>query len=199
MKYVKPLRLFEQMLKRKVSKRGRFLGLDVGDKYVGLSISDPKNKIASPLRWLFTFFNSFSYYVYYMDYSQCRSVLLRKKNTIDLMAEDFRSLISEFNLEGFIVGYPFNRQQNAADAVQVKLFIDDLSATKKLEDMKYAYWNEGFTSKGVELLLNPLDLHPVEHKTILDKFAAVGILQEYLDNANRKVNLKANVLRPIIN
>ncbi|KAH9765629.1 YqgFc domain-containing protein [Citrus sinensis] len=185
MKYVKPLRLFEQMLKRKVSKRGRFLGLDVGDKYVGLSISDPKNKIASPL-----------------------SVLLRKKNTIDLMAEDFRSLISEFNLEGFIVGYPFNRQQNAADAVQVKLFIDDLSATKKLEDMKYAYWNEGFTSKnltvyfssqGVELLLNPLDLHPVEHKTILDKFAAVGILQEYLDNANRKVNLKANVLRPIIN
>lgn len=176
MKYVKPLRLFEQMLRRKVSKRGRFLGLDVGDKYVGLSISDPNNKIASPL-----------------------SVLLRKKNTIDLMAEDFRSLISEFNLEGFIVGYPFNRQQNAVDAVQVKLFIDDLSATKKLEDMKYAYWNEGFTSKGVELLLNPLDLHPVEYKTILDKFAAVGILQEYLDNANRKVNLKANVLRPIIN
>lgn len=29
----------------------------------------------------------------------------------------------------------------------MKLFIDDLSATKKLEDMKYAYWNEGFTSK----------------------------------------------------
>lgn len=138
---------------RKVSERGRFLGLDVGDKYVGLSISDPNNKIASPL-----------------------SVLLRKKTNIHLMAEDFRSL-----------------------AVQVKLFIDDLSATKKLEDIKYAYWNEGFTSKGVELLLNPLDLHPVQYKTILDKFAAVGILQEYLDNANRKVNLEPNVLRPIIN
>ena len=53
MKYVKPLRLFEQMLRRKVSKRGRFLGLDVGDKYIGLSISDHNNKIASPLRYNF--------------------------------------------------------------------------------------------------------------------------------------------------
>lgn len=29
----------------------------------------------------------------------------------------------------------------------------------------------------VEALLEPLDLHPVESKTIVDKFAAVGILQ----------------------
>ena len=29
----------------------------------------------------------------------------------------------------------------------------------------------------MESLLHPLDLHPVESKTIIDKFAAVGILQ----------------------
>lgn len=51
MKYVKPLKLFDEMMKRKVSKRGRLLGLDVGDKYVGLAISDSNNKIASPLRY----------------------------------------------------------------------------------------------------------------------------------------------------
>ncbi|KAJ4722238.1 Polynucleotidyl transferase, ribonuclease H-like superfamily protein [Melia azedarach] len=166
MKYVKPLKLFDEMMKRKVSKRGRLLGLDVGDKYVGLAISDSNNKIASPL-----------------------SVLLRKKEKIDLMACDFQSLISEFSLAGFVVGYPFNRQQTAPDAVQVKLLIDDLSATKKLEGLHYTYWNEGFTSKDVELLLKHLTLHPVESKTILDKFAAVGILQEYLDHMNRKLNL----------
>lgn len=128
MKYVKPLTLFEQMLMKKVSEHGRFLGLDVGDKYVGLSISDSNNKIASPLRYnfltayecvninklklflnsecynlistqdgpLLPFFYSFCYFVYNMDYSQCRSVLLRTKTNIDLMAEDFRCLVSSF-------------------------------------------------------------------------------------------------------
>ena len=31
--------------------------------------------------------------------------------------------------------------------------------------------------QNVELLLKPLNLHPVQSKTIIDKFAAVGILQ----------------------
>jgi hypothetical protein len=31
--------------------------------------------------------------------------------------------------------------------VQVKIFIDDLCKTKKLEGLKYTYWDERFTSK----------------------------------------------------
>ncbi|XP_057994544.1 uncharacterized protein LOC110643494 isoform X4 [Hevea brasiliensis] len=145
MKYLTPLALFHELLKTKARERGRLLGLDVGDKYVGLAISDPHNKIASPL-----------------------SVLLRKKTNIDLMASDFQSL-----------------------ALHVKLFVDDLSKTGKLEDLKYTYWDECFTSKNVELLVKPLDLHPVLAKTITDKFAAVGILQGYLDYVNKKVELEA--------
>ncbi|XP_059598944.1 uncharacterized protein LOC100266792 isoform X4 [Vitis vinifera] len=130
MKYVKPVNLFHDLLKMKATERGRLLGLDVGDKYVGLAVSDLHNKIASPL-----------------------SVLLRKKSNIDLMATDFQSLISDLSLAGFIVGYPFNRQRSSPT--------------------------------NVELLLKPLNLHPVQSKTILDKFAAVGILQGYLDHVNR--------------
>lgn len=52
MKYVKPLSLLGNALKTKVSVPGRFLGLDVGDKYVGLAISDPSNMVASPLRYI---------------------------------------------------------------------------------------------------------------------------------------------------
>ncbi|ONI07076.1 hypothetical protein PRUPE_5G098900 [Prunus persica] len=163
MRYVKPLSLFQDLVRGNALERGRLLGLDVGDKYVGVAVSDIHNKIASPL-----------------------SVLLRKKSTLDMMADDFQSLISELSLEGFIVGYPFDRQRRSPDAVQVKLFIDDLSATRKLEGLKYTYWDEGFTSKNVELLLRPLNLHPVTSKTIIDKFAAVGILQGYLDYVNRK-------------
>ncbi|XP_065621832.1 uncharacterized protein LOC112036451 [Quercus suber] len=154
MRYVKPLNLFHDLLKSKAVKRGRLLGLDVGDKYVGLAVSDTHNKIASPL-----------------------SVLLRKKSNIDLMVSDFQSLISELSLVGFVVGCPFDRRRSAPDAVQVKLFIDDLCKTGKLKGLKYTYWDESFTSKNVELLLKPLNLHPVQSKTIIDKFAAVGILQ----------------------
>lgn len=162
MKYVKPVNLFHDLLKMKATERGRLLGLDVGDKYVGLAVSDLHNKIASPL-----------------------SVLLRKKSNIDLMATDFQSLISDLSLAGFIVGYPFNRQRSSPTAVNVKVFIDDLCKTGKLEVVRYTYWDECFTSKNVELLLKPLNLHPVQSKTILDKFAAVGILQGYLDHVNR--------------
>ncbi|XVF52889.1 hypothetical protein PTKIN_Ptkin05aG0054700 [Pterospermum kingtungense] len=154
MQYVKPLNLFQNLLKPNALERGRLLGLDVGDKYVGLAVSDIDNKIASPL-----------------------SVLIRKKTNIDLMASDFQSLISELSLVGFIVGYPYDRQRLARDATQVKLFIDDLSKTGKLDGVKYTFWDECFTSKNVELLLKPLSLNPVLAKTIVDKFAAVQILQ----------------------
>ncbi|XP_052303520.1 uncharacterized protein LOC7479316 isoform X2 [Populus trichocarpa] len=145
MKYVRPLSLFHELLKTSAISQGRFLGLDVGDKYVGLAVSDPLNKIASPL-----------------------SVLLRKKSNIELMATDFQSL-----------------------AVRVKLFVDDLCKTGKLEGVKFTYWDECFTSKNVELLVKPLDLHPVHAKSIMDKFAAVGILQGYLDYVNKKMKLES--------
>ncbi|GAB2225479.1 hypothetical protein Droror1_Dr00006271 [Drosera rotundifolia] len=163
MKYVKPLSLFQDLVKTRALEKGRLLGLDVGDKYVGLAVSDDKNEIAAPL-----------------------SVLVRTKTNIDLMVSDFQCLISELSLVGFIVGLPFDRRRSTPDSVQIKVFVDDLGKSGKLGGVKYTYWNECFTSKNVELLLKPLKLHPVEAKTIVDKFAAVGILQGYLDYVNRK-------------
>ncbi|KAJ0245643.1 Growth-regulating factor [Hirschfeldia incana] len=164
MKYVKPLRLLGDAWKTKPSVPGRFLGLDVGDKYVGLAVSDPSNMIASPL-----------------------SVLLRKKTNIDLMATDFQNLVKSFSVSGLVVGYPFGKLNNVEDVVTVNLFIEELRKTEKLMDVKYTYWDERLSSKTVELMLKPLKLHPVQEKTMLDKFAAVVILQEYLDYANRYV------------
>ncbi|KAI3710835.1 hypothetical protein L2E82_40629 [Cichorium intybus] len=164
MKYMKPLSLYQDLLKVNAVERGRLLGLDVGDKYVGLAVSDFNNKVASPF-----------------------SVLVRKKTNIRLMAIDLKLLISELSLSAFIVGYPYDRQRISPEATQVKVFVDDLCKTGKLEDVRYTFWDECFTSKNVEQLLKPLNLPSVEAKTISDKFAAVGILQGYLDYVNRNV------------
>ncbi|KAE8799238.1 putative Holliday junction resolvase [Hordeum vulgare] len=52
----------------------------------------------------------------------------------------------------------------------------------------------GFRGNYVEALLNPLKLNdPVETKTMTDKFAAVCILQGYLDNMNRALTSADNV------
>jgi len=48
---MKPLELFHDLVKTTKNERGRLLGLDVGDKYVGLALSDFDNKIASPFRY----------------------------------------------------------------------------------------------------------------------------------------------------
>ncbi|WOL17101.1 hypothetical protein Cni_G25890 [Canna indica] len=165
MKVIEPVTLFKKLLASGTAQKRRLLGLDVGQKYVGVAVSDVNNKIASPL-----------------------SVLIRKKSNIDLMAKDFQTLISQLSLAGFVVGYPFSLQgQKSVEAVQVRIFMEELRQTGKLDDISYTYWDENYTSKCVEALLEPLDLHPVEAKTIMDKFAAVGILQGYLDNMNRDI------------
>lgn len=164
MRYLKPVSLYQDLMKLNGVERGRLLGLDVGDKYVGLAVSDFNNKVASPL-----------------------SVLVRNKKNIGLMAIDFNILISELSVSAFVVGFPFDRQRDHRDTVQVKVFVDNLCKTGKLEDVRYTFWDECFTSKNAELLLKPFNLPLVEAKTINDKFAAVGILQGYLDYVNRNL------------
>uniref|UniRef100_A0A1D1YDT2 Putative Holliday junction resolvase n=1 Tax=Anthurium amnicola TaxID=1678845 RepID=A0A1D1YDT2_9ARAE len=137
MKLVKPIDLFQNAMKI-LPERRRLLGLDVGNKYIGLAVSDIKKRIASPL-----------------------SVLVRKKSNIQLIADDFQKLVSQ---------------------LQVEYFVNELRETGKLDGLHYTYWDEHYTSKCVESLLHPLALHPVEAKTMSDKFAAVGILQGYLDS-----------------
>uniref|UniRef100_A0ACD5VJ64 Uncharacterized protein n=2 Tax=Avena sativa TaxID=4498 RepID=A0ACD5VJ64_AVESA len=163
MRLLKAEELFRKVLDGGL-KKPRLLGLDVGSKYVGLAVSDHQNKVALPL-----------------------SVLGRTKENIDAMADDFKILVKNYSLEGLVVGYPFNLQgQPSPDAIHVSLLVGELCKTGKLDDLSYTYWDENFTSKCVEALLNPLKLNDrSETKTMNDKFAAVCILQGYLDNMNR--------------
>ncbi|CAI0414415.1 unnamed protein product [Linum tenue] len=172
MKYMDPAILGRFL--RTVQNGSRLLGLDVGEKYVGLAISDPLNKVASPL-----------------------SVLVRKKSNLDLVAMDFQKLVSELSVAGFVVGLPLDRYQKSRDGNEMHLFVDDLSRTGKLNNsLPYTYWNECFSSKVIDLLIEPLKLHPVEAKTMHDKFAAVTILQGYLDYMNKRLKSEAAEANP---
>ncbi|KAF7030870.1 hypothetical protein CFC21_042313 [Triticum aestivum] len=187
MRLLKAEELFRKLLEGGSKKQPRLLGLDVGSKYVGLAVSDQKNRIALPLRYGLLAIGVEDVFLDANVSGHVCFVLGRTKTNINLMADDFKTLVKNYSLAGLVVGYPFNLQgQSSPDASQVSLLVGELCKTGKLDDLSYTYWDENFTSKCVEALLNPLKLNdPVETKTMTDKFAAVCILQGYLDNMNR--------------
>lgn len=50
MKEVVPVALFRKLYRLRNTQKARLLGLDVGQKYVGLAVSDVTNQSTSPLR-----------------------------------------------------------------------------------------------------------------------------------------------------
>ncbi|GLJ31115.1 hypothetical protein SUGI_0623030 [Cryptomeria japonica] len=139
--------------------------MDVGERFVGLAVSDASNEIASP-----------------------HSVLIRTRSDVNSIADNLQELVDQFSLVGFVIGYPFPMYRfQSTQAFQVKQFVDQLKKISRFEGLVYTYWDERFTTKAVESMLKPLDLHPSHMKRILDKFAAVGILQGCLDDFQRQV------------
>ncbi|KAK0577321.1 hypothetical protein LWI29_031283 [Acer saccharum] len=187
MKFVKPLQFFEELLKRRALRprehncnyelTGRLLGLNVGDNYVALAVSNSANVTALPLR-----------------------PLHRQENDMCQMANAFQTLISEHNVVGFVVGFPYSRKIYKAICrkemteiddhyvTTVKNYINDLSKTGKFEGFKYTYWDGDVTSKNSEFVYDQYRCFTYEFKsplsdTVVDNLDAFRVLQGYLDVA----------------
>ncbi|TXG58889.1 hypothetical protein EZV62_016718 [Acer yangbiense] len=170
MENLNPLDFYEKILKdilrkKYYSKPGRLLCFDVSDKYVSLAVSDWKNKTAAPLR-----------------------VLDRQQNNLTSSVADlFQSLISEYNIVGFVVG---TRNINSID-VQTQIFIDDLCEAGNFNDFKYSTSitpeNGEFIFKQIlNFVLENLKLSPPQK--IMEMAYAVCALQTYLDDMNKMVD-----------
>ncbi|TXG68242.1 hypothetical protein EZV62_003177 [Acer yangbiense] len=173
MEYMKPVNFYKEifkeiLIKSDYLKPGRLLGLDVSDKYVSLAVSDWKNKTAVPLR-----------------------ALDRQEINMSSMADMIQSLISEYNLVGFVVGTKHAKPMD----VQTRTFIDDLCKTGKFQGLMYTVWELDLASKNAEFVLEQfskfileiLDQPPDMSKTIMEQCYSVGVLQGYLDATNKMV------------
>ncbi|PWA95651.1 hypothetical protein CTI12_AA046180 [Artemisia annua] len=162
MRYVKPLSLYQEVLKLNGTKQGRFLGLSVGadsiwDECVGVAVSNSSNKLAK------------HYGVYEMTESNIRG-----------MVSDFQDLIAKHSVSGIIVGLPHDRR----DVPNVKHFVNSLSKTGKLESVPYTYWDEeDLYSERIRSMENPFYFNTIAAKKLSDKkIAASGMLQDYLES-----------------
>ena len=132
------------------------LGLDFGDKTIGIAVSDKSLTIASPIK-----------------------TIRRKSISKDLI--ELFDLIEVYNVGGLIVGLPLslNGKENIRTE-KVRKFVNAIELQKKIKIMLY---DERFSSDVIfkELRKNHNSISKIKKK--LDQQAAAYILQGFLDSS----------------
>lgn len=130
------------------------MSLDVGDKRIGVALSDPTGIIASPL-----------------------TTIQRVAERTDL--ERIVDLAREHSVERIVVGLPRTlRGELGPQAQKVMRFADNLA---KVVDVPVVYWDERHSTVDAERIIRSRKRGRGGRERI-DEIAAAVILQSYLDS-----------------
>lgn len=132
----------------------RVMALDVGDKNIGLAVSDETETIAIGL-----------------------GVIQRTSITEDI--EKLKSIIEENYIEKIVVGMPIN--MNGTIGFQGEKVINFIDKIKDIFKIPIVTWDERLTTVIAEKILIKADISRKKRKGLIDKMSAVVILQNYLD------------------
>ena len=144
-------------LKQHINKKSRLIGVDMGSKRVGLSISDENRKIATPLKTV--------------DYEN-----------IQLLIVEIEKIINENNIDGIVYGNPKNMDGTEGSSSQsVK---DKVKLISEKIEIPLVLWDERLSTVGAFNLSGQLDLNVTKRVKNIDKNAAAFILQGALDFLN---------------
>lgn len=130
------------------------MALDVGDKNIGLAVSDETETIAIGL-----------------------GVIQRTSITEDI--EKLKSIIEENYIEKIVVGMPIN--MNGTIGFQGEKVINFIDKIKDIFKIPIVTWDERLTTVIAEKILIKADISRKKRKGLIDKMSAVVILQNYLD------------------
>ncbi|NLY20106.1 MAG: Holliday junction resolvase RuvX [Tissierellia bacterium] len=133
----------------------RILGLDVGDKTIGVSVSDLMGITAQGVE-----------------------TIIRKSNREDY--ERLKELIDQYEIEDVVVGLPKN--MNGTIGPQGEKTIKFANKLKNKFQINIIYQDERMTSMTAERVLIEGSVRRENRKKYIDKVAAVIILQSYLDS-----------------
>ena len=144
-------------LKRRINKKCRLIGVDMGSKRIGLSISDENRKIATP-------FKTINY------------------ENIQLLITEIDNIISENSISGIIIGNPKNMDGTEGSSSQsVK---DKIKLISQKIEIPLVLWDERLSTVGAFNLSSQLDVNVTKRVKNIDKNAATFILQGALDFLN---------------
>ncbi|HZG71693.1 MAG TPA: Holliday junction resolvase RuvX [Chondromyces sp.] len=135
----------------------RVMGLDVGSKTVGVAISDELGWTAQGIETI---------------------KIDEEKGEFGLSR--LQELVQQYGVEKFVVGFPKNMNNTvgprgeAAQAFAQKL--------ETLTELPVILWDERLSTMAAERVLLEADVSRKKRKKVIDKMAAVMILQGFLDS-----------------
>ena len=134
--------------------RGALLGLDLGEKTIGVASCDPDRRVATPVE-----------------------TIRRAKFTAD--AERLSALAKERGVVGFVIGLPRNMDGSEGPRAQsARAFGRNLARTLAIP---IAFWDERLSTVAMERELIALDVSRARRAQKIDESAAAFILQGAID------------------
>ena len=131
------------------------MGLDVGDVRIGVAISDE-------LGWT------------------AQGIDIIYRNGKIPAWQYLEDLISEYKVEEIVVGLPKNMDGSIGE--QAEKVMDFAQTVEKTFHLPVSMWDERLSTVAATKTLLAADVRRSKHKKLLDKMAAVIILQGYLNS-----------------
>ena len=133
----------------------RLIGLDVGEKTIGVAVCDEEQLVATPLR-----------------------TLPRQGGKRDLQA--VAGVLSECGAGAVVVGLPLELSGREGDAARRARALGAV-LDAGLSEVAVYYWDERFSTVEAERVLLEADMSRKKRKKVVNHLAACIILQGYLD------------------
>ncbi len=136
----------------------RIMGLDYGDKTVGVAISDEMLLIAQPVETI-------------------------KRERINKLRQTYARIefiIKEYYIEKIVIGLPLNMNNTEGErCLKTREFAKELERRTGIEII---FWDERLTTYAADSVLSAGGVCRKKRKEYIDKIAASMILQGYLDS-----------------
>ncbi|MEH7178851.1 Holliday junction resolvase RuvX [Neobacillus vireti] len=137
----------------------RIMGLDVGSKTVGIAISDELGWTAQGLKTL---------------------KIDEEKNKFGF--DEIGQLIKEYEISQVVIGLPKNMNGSIGPRGEAsKRYAEEIENQFSVSTI---LWDERLTTMAAERVLLEADVSRKKRKKVIDKMAAMMILQGYLDSKN---------------
>jgi putative holliday junction resolvase len=139
-----------------IRKLMRIMGLDIGSHTIGIAISDELGITAQGLKTL-------------------------KRKTMKEDLNELATIIGQFEIEKIVVGLPKN--MNGTLGKQAGTVLNWIKVLVDKIHIPVVTWDERLSTVGATKVLLEADLSRGKRKKVIDKLAAVLILQGYLDQS----------------
>ena len=140
----------------------RTMGLDVGSKTVGIAVSDPFGWTAQGIE-----------------------IIRIDEEKEEFGFERLGELVREYEVTKFVVGLPKNMNNSIGPRAEASMSYGE--EIEKLFDLPVVYQDERLTTVQAErMLIEQANTSRAKRKKVIDKVAAVMILQNYLDSETKK-------------